>query len=225
MMPSWLSGRRKSICVPCRRASFAVSAFNVTHDRSLEENPPEPAPGNLRETPLYQEALQFEPALVRQSDETLQALLSAAAEIPDPEERRRFLLASSHAGMLRLYQDGDTGKNAAVPENGERPAHLGLHAHRADVRPGDGDVLAYFYTSDINDAMIYRRITAGIIDKNFDNVSYLDPETQILYRTENTENGQVFTPQPYQEAVEFALTNFVRSEEAKTSGGSTILPM
>ena len=82
--------------------------------------------------------------------------------------------------------------------------------------PVTGDVLAYFYTYDINDAMIYRRITAGIIEKNFDNVSYLDLETQTLYRTEDTEKGQTFSSHPYREAVEFALENFVSDEEADT---------
>jgi PAS domain S-box-containing protein len=197
-----------------QKGLLAVSAFNVTHDRSLEENPPKPA-GNLRETAAYQEALISEPALVRQSDETLQSLLSAAAEIPDAEERRLFILASSHEGMLRLYQEDTREKTLQYRRNVNGRLIWVSTRIVLMIDPVSGDVLSYFYTSDINDAMIYRRITAGIIEKNFDNVSYLDPETQILYRTENGENGQTFTPQTYQEAVEFALTNYVRSAETE----------
>jgi signal transduction histidine kinase/ActR/RegA family two-component response regulator len=195
-----------------QKGVIAVSAFNVTRDRSLEEDQPKAEPG-LRETPLYKEALLFEPALTRQSDETLQMLLSAAAGIPDPKERRQFILASSHAGMLRLYQDGEREK--ALQYRRVINGRLIWVSTRIALmsEPVTGDILAYFYTSDINDTMIYRRITAGIIEKNFDNVSYLDLETQILYRTENAENGQTFTSQPYHDAVEFALSNFVSREE------------
>jgi len=197
-----------------QKGVIAVSAFNVTHDMSLEEDRPEPEPG-LRETALYQEALQYEPGLAGQRDETLQALLSAAEEIPDPEERRQFILASSHAGMLRLYQDDERRKTVQYRRfiNGRLIWVSTRIALMPD--PVTGDVLAYFSTSDINDAMIYQRITAGIIDRNFDNVSYLDPKTRILYRSESTKNGQVFIPQPYQEAVEYALSGFVSSEEAE----------
>jgi PAS domain S-box-containing protein len=198
-----------------QKGVIAVSAFNVTRDRSLEEDQPKAEPG-LRETPLYKEALLFEPALPRQSDETLQMLLSAAAGIPDPKERRQFILASSHAGMLRLYQDGEREK--ALQYRRVINGRLIWVSTRIALmsEPVTGDILAYFYTSDINDTMIYRRITAGIIEKNFDNVSYLDLETQILYRTENAENGQTFTSQPYRDAVEFALSNFVSNDETDT---------
>jgi two-component system sensor histidine kinase/response regulator len=196
-----------------QKGLIAVSAFNVTRDQSLEENQAQAEP-DLRETALYKEALLFEPALASQRDETLQTLLSAAGGIPDPKERRQFILASSHAGMLRLYQGGDLENTLQYRRviNGRLIWVSTRIALMSD--PVTGDVLAYFYTSDINDTMIYRRITAGIIEKHFDNVSYLDLETQTLYRTENTENGKTFSPHPYREAVEFALSNFVSSEEA-----------
>jgi signal transduction histidine kinase len=196
-----------------QKGLIAVSAFNVTRDQSLEENQAQAEP-DLRETALYKEALLFEPALVSQRDETLQTLLSAAGGIPDPKERKQFILACSHAGMLRLYQGGDLENTLQYRRviNGRLIWVSTRIALMSD--PVTGDVLAYFYTSDINDTMIYRRITAGIIEKHFDNVSYLDPETQTLYRTEGTENGKTFSPRPYREAVEFALSNFVSSEEA-----------
>jgi signal transduction histidine kinase/ActR/RegA family two-component response regulator len=195
-----------------QKGLVAVSAFNVTRDRNIEDDQPQAEPG-LRETPLYKEALLYEPALARQCDETLQTLLSAARGIPDPKERKQFILASSHAGMLRLYQDEERKKELQYRRivNGRLIWVSTRIALMSD--PVTGDILAYFYTSDINDAMIYRRITAGIIEKNFDNVSYLDMATQTLYRTESAENGQTFTPQPYREAVEFALSCFVSSEE------------
>jgi PAS domain S-box-containing protein len=195
-----------------QKGLIAVSAFNVTRDISLEEDQMQAEP-DLREKPLYKEALLFEPALARQRNETLQTLLSAAGGIPDPKERRQFILASSHAGMLRLYQNGEREKALQYRRiiNGRLIWVSTRIALMAD--PVTGDVLAYFYTSDINDAMIYRRITAGIIEKNFDNVSYLDLGTQTLYRTQSAENRQTFTSQPYREAVESALSDFVSSDE------------
>lgn len=198
-----------------QKGLIAVSAFNVTRDQSLEENQVQAKP-DLRETALYREALLYEPTLSGQRDETLQALLSAAGGIPDPKERRQFLLASSHAGMLRLYQGGDLENTLQYRRviNGRLIWVSTRIALMSD--PVTGDALAYFYTSDINDAMIYRRITAGIIEKHFDSVAYLDLETQTLYRTEDTEKGQTFSSHPYREAVEFALENFVSDEEADT---------
>lgn len=198
-----------------QKGLIAVSAFNVTRDQSLEENQAQAEP-DLRETALYREALQYEPALAVQRDETLQTLLAAAGGIPDPKERRQFILAGSHAGMLRLYQGGDLENTLQYRRviNGRLIWVSTRIALMSD--PVTGDVLAYFYTTDINDTMIYRRITAGIIEKYFDNVAYLDLETQTLYRTEDTEKGQTFSSQPYCDAVEFAMSNFVSSEQADT---------
>ena len=193
---------------------LAVAAFSVTHDRNLEEKPAKPQ-GDIRRRAIYREAAAIEPALPQQSSETLAPLLLAAEQIPDAEERRRFILASSHAAMLRLYQDGEREK--ALQYRRYVNGRLIWVSTRITLMsdPVTGDVLAYFYTYDINDAMIYRRITAGIIEKNFDNVSYLDLETQTLYRTEGAEGGQTFTPQPYEDAVAYAVSQYVDAGEAE----------
>ncbi|MCI2049748.1 MAG: PAS domain-containing protein [Lachnospiraceae bacterium] len=198
-----------------QKGLLAVNAFNVTHDLCMDEDNIRPE-ASIRETALYRELLQTEPELRRQNGETLGPLLSAVSQIPDAGERQQFVLASSHAGMLRLYQNGQREKTLQYRRyvNGRLIWVSTRIALIAD--PVTGDVLAYFYTSDINDSMMYRKITAGIIDKNYENVAYLDLETNILYRTDSTVNGKIFTPQPYGEAVESALQYFVCEEETET---------
>ena len=204
---------------------LAVTCVNVTRDENIDVNNGGPV---YYEEPVsdtvYENALRDEPALAWQNAETRRVLLHAAEQIPDPEQRRRFVRAASHAGMLRLYE---SGQRELVLEYRRRTGKgLLWVSTRISLTPDPdtGDVIAFFYTRDINERMIYHKIASQIIEKNFDSVSYCDPETKTLYLRTPESADALFEASPYDEAVAHAVDIFVHDSEKRAVREAFALP-
>ena len=87
--------------------------------------------------------------------------------------------------------------------------------------PGSGDTIAFFYTTDINERMIYQKITGRIISGNFETVGYLDIGNEKLYLRNNAEDSDtLFTVYDWQEALKKALGGFIaKSKESGAVNG------
>jgi len=127
--------------------------FNVSSDTVISiENARQ-----VRRSPLPEgmekQALKIDPGLSRQKAATKAVLLSAAAQIPDLEQRRLFISKCSHAGMLHEYE---TGRRKIILEYRRR-----IHGDviwvstRIELLPDplSGELLAFFYTEDIRRLM------------------------------------------------------------------------
>ena len=195
---------------------LAASCFNVTSDFNIELN----NDAKLRyEEPcisgLYDEAVAADPEIVHQSPSTLRVLLSAAEQIPDKKQRREFLLVCSHIGMMRLYE---SGQREIVLEYRRRTGR-GLIWVSTRIAllpdPETGDVLAFCYTTDINERVIYRRITGQILGRNYESVAYYDLNARKLYvKASNAPSDISFAAVSYEEAVEDAIKKYVQAQEA-----------
>jgi signal transduction histidine kinase/CheY-like chemotaxis protein/PAS domain-containing protein len=196
---------------------LAASRFNVTSDFSIElNNDANLSYSDPKMQSVYKEAVAVEPEIAHQSPATLKVLLSAAEQIPDAKQRRNFLLNCSHIGMMRLYE---AGKREYTMEY-RRWTGRGLIWVSTRIAmmpdPETGDILAFYYTQDINNRMIYRQITSRIIEKNHETVSYYDCNVKKLYlKTESAPTDIIFDGVPYEDAVREAVEFFVSPLEAE----------
>ena len=195
---------------------LAASCFNVSSDFNIDLNNDAnlsyQAPQNRE---IYEEAVAADPDIARQNPGTLKVLLAAAEQVPDPGQRREFLRTCSHAGMMRLYE---SGRKEVTLEYRRRTGRGLIWVSTRVVLlpdPENGEVLAFYYTSDINDRVIYRRITGQILYRNYENVSYYDMNSGKLYvKTPNDRAGISFSQTSYEDAVEEAVKRYVAPQEA-----------
>ena len=193
---------------------LAVNCVDVTHDRNLDINKTaEISYSETDDSAFYEEAVEAEPGIALQNRDTRAVLLSAALQIPDREQRRQFLQTASHTGMLRLYE---AGKREVTLEY-RRKTNRGLIwvstriALTAD--PENGNILAFFYTTDINERMIYRKISGRIIKQNFISAAYCDIAEHMLYLRTEAGAERLFQPMPYEEMIRQSLLKYIPEEK------------
>lgn len=201
---------------------LVATSVNVTKDFAIDVNNSEVFSHLTDDADkLLKEAVQYEPAIRSQNPETLKVLLDGAIQIPDKEQQRRFIEDFSHAGMMKLYE---SGKRELTLEYRRRTSRglIWVSTHLVMITdPGSGDTIAFFYTTDINERMIYQKITGRIISGNFETVGYLDIGNEKLYLRNNAEDSDtLFTVYDWQEALKKALGGFIaKSKESGAVNG------
>lgn len=156
---------------------LASSCFNVTKDRNISINNNQYLHYAQKISNIVrQDALQAEPEVKHQQQETKDILLAAADQVPDPEQRRQFIEKFSHAGMLKIYAAGEREINL------EYRRHTGkgliwVHTRVAMLPdPDSGDILAFYYTRDINEEKLKQEVLSHLVTVGFDNAAYVDLE-------------------------------------------------
>ena len=193
---------------------LAVTCVNVTSDCVADDDDRREA---QQDPDLIASAASAEPEIAVQSEETRNILLAGAAQIPDPQQRRVFLRTCSHAGLMRLYESGCQERTLEYRRlvNGRLLWVSTRIALRKD--PDTGDVLAFFYTADIHERMLYRRITSQIMDRTFDSVAYVDLSRQMLcLRESGNDMNHLFREIPYEQAIDEAMTKYVIPEQRES---------
>ncbi|MCH3942996.1 MAG: ATP-binding protein [Atopobiaceae bacterium] len=154
---------------------LSTSCFNVTRDRPIELNNDE----NLRYEKVEDDSVEREAEAVDrriavQDKETKSVLLCAAKSIPDAGQRKRFLLLCSHAGMMDAYAQGRRELSLEY----RRQTGRGLIWVETRIvllpDPKTGDVIAFFYTTDIDEAMTQRLVNRRIISSAYEFVTLID---------------------------------------------------
>lgn len=164
-----------------RDVYLATGYFNVTKDAEIAFHAggslTHPAKINLG---ALEEALEMEPGLNRQRPETLATLLSAAAQIPDAAQRKKFIRTCSHTGMLRLFADGI--RDVLLEYRRYLQGKLLWVSTRVILLadPMTGDVLAFFYTRDIDEQKKSEQIVKLTLEKNCDAMALIDISKHTL---------------------------------------------
>ena len=163
-------------------AILAASSFNVTADSKLDVNVKQGLNyPEIQDDEVFQQVVAVDPAIARQSPETLKVLLAAASQIPDPRQRQEFIAVASHAGMLRHYNAGQRD----ITLEYRRMTGKGLIwvATRVVLMPDPqtGDVIAFFYTSDINDRRIEQDVARRLLQHSFSWAAYIDLQTDQVH--------------------------------------------
>jgi len=162
---------------------LAASCFNVSDDENIDINNDENLKYNIATVSYVEaEAYEIDPEIRHQNQKTKEILFAAAEQVPDPVQRREFIKKFSHIGMMRHYDSGQRELNLEY----QRYTGKGLIWVNTRVvllpNPVDGDILAFYYTTDINEQKLRQNVLSCVIDTSFENVSYLDLHTNILTR-------------------------------------------
>ena len=196
---------------------LAASFFNVSGDYSIELN----NDSNLcyldpKDKAMYDEAIEADPEIAHQNPSTLKVLLAAAEQIPDKNQRRNFMVTCSHAGMMKLYSSGKHEVNLEYRRWTGRGLIWVLTRVVLMPDPETGDIVAFYYTSDINDRVIYQKITGKILSQNFESVAYYDINSKKMYlKAFENQDSFTFKPVDYNEAIEYAVKKYVVSAETQ----------
>jgi len=173
-----------------RGVYLATASFNVTKDT---ENTFNAGSGISRSAAIDDEELaraeEIEPLIRRQNPATLSTLLSAARQIPDEKERRKFILISSHEGLLRRFRNGQ--RDITLEYRRSVGSKLIWVSTRIILLadPSTNDVQAFFYTRDITEQKQTERITKLTLEKNCDYIAVLDSVRRTLrFRSCSDEN-------------------------------------
>lgn len=195
---------------------LASSCFNVTKDRNVSINNDQYLHYNHKiSNAVRQDALEAEPEVKAQQEETKDILLAATEQIPDLEQRRQFIEKFSHVGLLKIYMAGEREINLEY----RRYTGKGLiwvHTRVAMLPdPDTGDLLAFFYTQDINEEKILREVMSSLITFGFDNAAYTDLQTEKvrLVKTRPEALAQPAEECMFQDIASFYVPHFVYQED------------
>lgn len=194
---------------------LAVSCFNVTKDRNMEiNNDTDLSYEKPVNDEIYRSAVHENRELSNQNRETLDILMAAAENIPDEEEHRYFIRTCSHEGMMNNYAEG----RHEITLEYRRKTGRGLLWVSTRVvllqDPSTGDVLAFYYTSDINDRVIYRKITGHVLHRNYESVAYYNVNNGRMYiKSPDNYESVRFAEHDYAEAVDAAIEKYVTPDE------------
>ncbi len=197
-----------------RRGTLASSCFNVSRDYNVQATyDNNMAFSNSEYSDIYNEAILVEPDIAYQAHDTLDILLSAASQIPDHDQRLNFIVNSSHIGLIRLYESGLRQKTLTY----RRHTGLGLIWVQTKIvllsDPDTNDILAFFYTSDVNDQTIYQKISEQILDKNYNAVAYYDINNHtFFYKSANASDNTFFIKMSYDEIVNRSILNLTKPD-------------
>ena len=162
--------------------------------------------------------MQAKPEVKEQQQETKDILLAAADQVPDPEQRRQFIEKFSHAGMLKIYASGGREINLEY----RRYTGKGLiwvHTRVAMLPdPDSGDILAFFYTRDIDEEKILQEVMSSLITFGFDNAAYADLQTEKvrLVKTRPEALAQPAEICLFQDIVGFYVPHYVYQEDQES---------
>lgn len=162
--------------------TFEAFSFNVsknsspeiqTHDEAMLQVP-------IREE-VVREALRISPPIGRADAKTREILLRAANRIPDAAERQQFLETCSGKGLQQALREGRFSGEVRY----RRTVGTAVRwvSSRAEVLPDpeSGDLIAFYYTTDINDEVITAKIAEKVMQRNYETVSFCDLQTGRLY--------------------------------------------
>ena len=194
---------------------FESFSFNLTRASEPEIQTSDQAmlEGGVSET-LLKEALDICPPLDNANPMTREILLRAAARIPDSADRRMFISSCSGEAVRTAVREGHFIGNIRYRRYvGDRLVWVSTGVEVLPD-PESGDLIAFYYTSDVNDEVIRERISSGIVGKNYDCVSCLDLHSGIFSVITGTDESlRSLSGMRYEDMLREASGRFVAAED------------
>jgi two-component system sensor histidine kinase/response regulator len=165
---------------------------------------------------IYNEALSICPPLANTNPATRDILLRAASRIPVKKDRELFISTCSGNAVRTAISEGRY--SASIRYRRRIDETIKWVSTSAEVLPDpeSGDLIAFYYTKDIDDEVIRAQICDEIIGKNYDGVSYLDLNTGVFKVLESTDKDLWgLSGEKYSEALETAAKSFVSDDDAE----------
>ena len=160
---------------------FEAFSFNISKSSQPNIQTTDEAMLSLTVTDeMLDEAVRVCPPLRDSNPATREILLRAAARIPDRSDRERFISTFSGDAVRRAVEEGKyTGRLIFRRYVGDK-LHWVQTSAEVLPDPETGDLLAFFYTSDVNSEILLQKLSGTIIDKNYECVSYWDLTTDAF---------------------------------------------
>ena len=199
---------------------LAASCFNLSKDINvIIESEKIPEQRELQSSTIMQDAIEAEPMVMHQNPMTLHIILSAAEMIPDREQRRKFIYTCSLAGMKRVYENGKKEETIEYRRRTNKGLIWVETRYMFLNDPDTGDVLAFYFTKDINDQKILKEITARIITNSYLTAAYVDTVTEKVYRISADSDAGKISPEndTYYEICRKYISEYVMKEEREKS--------
>jgi two-component system sensor histidine kinase/response regulator len=166
---------------------------------------------------LLKEALEICPPLANTNPATREILLRAAARIPDQKDRRLFISTCSGDAVRAAISQGKY--SAEIRYRRFIGSELRWVSSSAEVLPDpdSGDLIAFYYTKDIDEEVTRAVLNDEIISKNYAGVSYLDLHTGVFHVLAGTDRSLwSLNGMQYADALEKAAGDFVSDMDAET---------
>jgi len=165
---------------------------------------------------MLDEAIAIAPALTTTDADTRAVLLKAAARIPDAKERATFISTCSGAGVRKAYSEGRYNATLTYRRCVNDVVHWVSSMAEVLRDPETGDLIAFYYTKDINDEVIAAKIAEKITKSNYSAVAYCEMQTRtIRIRAAKNPLIQAYDGMDYDDAIraEAARAIDVKEEE------------
>jgi len=198
-------------------STFEAFSFNVT--KNSQANLVTSDAGlmdiDVSET-VRREADIYAPAIGDPQSETRNVMLHVANRIPDAEGRKLYLSSCGGNGVRKAINEG---KFKSVIRYRRRIGNVVRWVSSSIEmlpEPESGDLIAFFYTSDINEQVINEKISERIISTNYVTVAYCDLQTKKMFVKSTTDkNGTDFNGLLYGEAIEMICKNDIMASESE----------
>jgi signal transduction histidine kinase len=128
---------------------------------------------------ILNEALEICPPLKSSNPAVRDVLLQAASRIPDAADRKLFIATCSGEALLTAVREGHFLKT--IRYRRKIGSEVRWVSTRAEVMPDpeSGDLIAFYYTSDISEDVIREKVSSNIVHRNYACVSILSLQSGI----------------------------------------------
>jgi two-component system sensor histidine kinase/response regulator len=166
---------------------------------------------------VVKQALLISPPISGAHAKTREVMLRAACRIPDARDRELFISACGGSGLQKAVKAGRY--NAEIKYRRLIGDEIRWVATRAEVLhdPETGDIIAFFYTKNINDEVINEKVMARILGLNYESVGFCDLQTRKYFvRTAgDSAAGASFRSLPYDQVLEAEAAQTGDQENAR----------
>jgi len=198
--------------------TLAAVCFNVTKDTIVELNKdPSIVYKSLKKSTVYKDVLAEFPSLKDQNAKTLKLLISAAEGISDIQQRNAFISACSNEGMKKMHEDGRHEKVIEYRrDTGKGCIWMSTRIVLAPD-PESGDILAFFYTTDINESKVKQEITSRLLIEDYVLSIYMDMETEKVYMIVGSDLDKERMPETMSlaELMKYNVSKYVYGDDRK----------
>lgn len=196
--------------------TFEAFSFNITQNSEPEVQTLDKAmlEGSV-DPDIEKEALRISPPIGSANAKTREVLLRAAGRIPDAADRELFIETFGGSGMRVALNTGRY--SSEIRYRHYVGQNIRWVSSRAEILPDpdSGDMIAFYYTTNINDDVVNEKLSQRIIGMNYESVSFCDLQTRQLFTVASTDPIDAsFNGTSYEEAVALASGNV----EPKYSG-------
>ena len=199
------------------RGVFESFSFNLTKssDPEIQTADKSMLAGELSPS-ILAEALAICPPLVNANPATRDILLRAASRIPEKKDRELFISTCSANAMRRSISAGRYTENIQYRRFvGDTVKWVSTSAEVLPD-PESGDLIAFYYTKDVDDEVMRSQICNEIIGKNYAGVSCLDLRTGIFKVIAGTNRVlETLDGKQYSDVLSTAAKSAVSQEDAE----------